>query len=216
MGLERLEIKSYCDDLLAEVEEQLIAQLQGEMREQTTADILTWLCEQQTQECVGDPKERLRRRHEEDERRRAHRKKKAPKAKTSTPNRPKIGPAWDLLGFGCCNGLGAQVGSDYARKLGVIFTQQLGGREQCLQACESNPLCSHATTGWQHAPAWCVLMSECRLPLDDKPGQCGSTGANGVQTYAINRTSGGRTKSKKFRSKKRNIVKAEKAGHSDL
>jgi hypothetical protein len=56
VGIERLEIVQYCNELLERVEESLIDRLQDELVVQSTFSLL---CEEVSQECVGDPKARL-------------------------------------------------------------------------------------------------------------------------------------------------------------
>jgi len=67
-----------------------------------------YLCEQETQECVGDPKQRLAERLAQQERERlAEQKKKGREVKGAKPEGEAVekqAAVWTDMGVGCCGG----------------------------------------------------------------------------------------------------------------
>ena len=196
IGLERMEIKAYCEHLIEQVETSLVQRLQGEGDVEPIASARSFLCELETQECVGDPKERLRLRHEQEERSRQGKKKRRTARNDVSPSH-----IWEQLGSGCCRGL---------QPAKSLFNDQIGGVEQCQAECIRTAACRFAMQGWGHAPAWCVLAETCERPLDNSSTACGSTGANGVVTWELSRGTPSSPPKTKKKKKKKGQPKSQK------
>ena len=48
----------------------------------------------------------------------------------------------------------------------AIFSEQLGDLITCKGRCEASPDCNFVNAGWEHAPTWCMMLTECSEPLD--------------------------------------------------
>ena len=107
IGEERIQIKAYCDEVLEQIEESLVDHIEtGEAGPIENAR--TYLCEELTQECVGDVKKRLAERLAAEEKERlAKQAKEGRDVKGADPSASdkKQQPAnWTDMGPGCCNG----------------------------------------------------------------------------------------------------------------
>ena len=91
----------------------------------------------------------------------------------------------------------------------ALYSEDLGSDLfACKWKCEQTPGCNYVNQGWEHAPTWCMLLEECMQPLNASLRGCGSSGANGVHTWQIERPPEEKKKKKsKSKKKKKNSTK---------
>ena len=102
IGEERVQIKAYCDEILEQIEEAVLDHVEtgaaGPIR-----NARTFLCEEQTQECVGNVKARLAERLAAEEKQRlAKQAVEGREVKGGKPSKPKQAANWTDMGAGCC------------------------------------------------------------------------------------------------------------------
>ncbi len=102
IGEERLQIKAYCDEMLERLEESIVDSIEtGETG--PIANARTFLCEEQTDECVGDVKARLAARLAAQEKQRlAKQAVEGREVKGGKPRKAKQSANWTDMGPGCC------------------------------------------------------------------------------------------------------------------
>ena len=102
IGEERLQIKAYCDEMLEKLEEPIVERIEtGEAG--AIENARTFLCEEQTDECVGDVKARLAERLAAQEKQRlAKQAVEGREVKGGKPRKVKQVANWTDMGAGCC------------------------------------------------------------------------------------------------------------------
>jgi hypothetical protein len=102
IGEERLQIKAYCDEMLEKLEESIVDSIEtGEAGPIENAR--KFLCEEQTDECVGDVKARLAERLAAKEKQRlAKQAVEGREVKGGKPRKAKQVANWTDMGTGCC------------------------------------------------------------------------------------------------------------------